>query len=265
MDGDSFFAMTSRMKYIERWALMRNSIKENISEHSLEVAMISFALASIGNIRLSKDYDSEHIAMIAMYHDCTEIITGDMPTPVKYENEDIKEQYKKIERMAAYRMLKKLPNDTFDIVLLLGPMYHLFTMEDKLQALSEAKRICKPGGVIFVAYLMNEYGVLTYGFKERHILEVQKENRLDENFVCSSSEKDLYDYVRIEKIHALQEASGLKRKVLFTPDGPANYMRPFLNQLSEEEFQEFIRYVESICERGELIGAAAHTVDVLEK
>lgn len=161
--------------------------------------------------------------------------------------------------------LKKLPNDTFDIVLLLGPMYHLFTMEDKLQALSEAKRICKPGGEIFVAYLMNEYGVLTYGFKERHILEVQKENRLDENFVCSSSEKDLYDYVRIEKINALQEASGLKRKVLFTPDGPANYMRPFLNQLSEEEFQEFIRYVESICERGELIGAAAHTVDILEK
>ncbi len=107
--------MTSRMKYIERWALMRNSIKENISEHSLEVAMISFALASIGNKRLGKEYDSEHIAMIAMYHDCTEIITGDMPTPVKYENEDMKEQYKKIERMAAYRMLQKLPADLREV------------------------------------------------------------------------------------------------------------------------------------------------------
>ncbi len=108
---DTFFAMTSRMKYIERWALMRNSIKENISEHSLEVAMIAFALANIGNIRLGKSYDSEHLAMIAMYHDCTEIITGDMPTPVKYENEDIKTEYKKIEHMAAIRMLNKLPGD----------------------------------------------------------------------------------------------------------------------------------------------------------
>lgn len=161
--------------------------------------------------------------------------------------------------------LKKLESDSFDLVLLLGPMYHLFTFEDKAQALSEAKRICKPGGSIFVAYLMNEYGVLTYGFKERHILEVQKEGRLDEKFNCFSSEKDLYDYVRLEEINSLMENSGLKRKLLFTPDGPANYMRPFLNQLSDEEFLEFIRYVESICERGELMGAAAHTVDILQK
>lgn len=112
---NTFFAMTSRMKYIERWALMRNSIHENISEHSLDVAMIAFAMANIGNVRLGKDLDPEHIAMIAIYHDCTEIITGDMPTPVKYENEDIKTEYKKIERMAAYRMLEKLPDDLFEI------------------------------------------------------------------------------------------------------------------------------------------------------
>lgn len=111
----TFFAMTSRMKYIERWALMRNSVHENISEHSLDVAMIAFALANLGNVRLGKNLNPEHIAMIAIYHDCTEIITGDMPTPVKYENEDIKTEYKKIERMAAYRMLEKLPDDLFDI------------------------------------------------------------------------------------------------------------------------------------------------------
>ena len=161
--------------------------------------------------------------------------------------------------------LKKLASDSFDVVLLLGPMYHLFTFEDKLQALSEAKRICKPGGVIYVAYLMNEYGVLTYGFKERHILEVQKEGRLDEDFNCSSSEKDLYDYVRMEVINELYQKADLKRQLIFTPDGPANYMRPYLNQLSEEEFLQFIRYVESICRREDMIGAAAHTVDVLMK
>ena len=161
--------------------------------------------------------------------------------------------------------LKKLEDESFDIVLLLGPMYHLFTIEDKKQALSEAKRICKTGGVIFVAYLMNEYGVLTYGFKERHILEVKEQGRLSDDFACSSSEEDLYDYVRIDVINELQETSGLKRQLLFTPDGPANYMRPFLNQLSEEEFREFIRYVEAVCERQEILGASAHTVDILKK
>ncbi|MCR4675002.1 MAG: methyltransferase domain-containing protein [Lachnospiraceae bacterium] len=161
--------------------------------------------------------------------------------------------------------LKKLEEESFDLVLMLGPMYHLFTMEDKKQAMSEAKRIAKPGAVIFVAYLMNEYGVLTYGFKERHILEVLRDHRLDDEFSCSSSEEDLYDYVRIDVINELAESSGMKRKLLFTPDGPADYMRRELNQLSEEEFEEFVRYVESICERQELIGAAAHTVDILQK
>ncbi|MCR5546640.1 MAG: methyltransferase domain-containing protein [Lachnospiraceae bacterium] len=161
--------------------------------------------------------------------------------------------------------LKKLESDSFDLVLMLGPMYHLFTMDDKKKAMSEAKRIVRKNGVVFVAYLMNEYGVLTYGFKERHILEVEEAGRLDENFSCSSKEEDLYDYVRIEKINELMETSGMKRKLLFTPDGPADYMRPFLNKLSEEEFEEFVRYVASICERQELIGAAAHTVDILQK
>jgi hypothetical protein len=144
-------------------------------------------------------------------------------------------------------------------------MYHLFSYEDKLKALSEAKRICKKDGIIFVAYLMNEYGILTYGFKERHIKEVKEEGRLTGDYQCISKEEHLYDYVRIETINRLREDLEINRVCLFTPDGPANYMRPFLNQLSEEEFEEFVSYVESICERSDLIGAAAHTVDVLKK
>ncbi len=108
---NAFFAMMSRMKYIERWALMRNSARENISEHSLEVAIIAHALAIIGNVRLGKNYNPEHIAMLGVYHDCTEIITGDMPTPVKYNNEVISKAYKEIEAEAASRIIGLLPDD----------------------------------------------------------------------------------------------------------------------------------------------------------
>ena len=110
-NDNSFFAMLSRMKYIERWALMRNSLRENVSEHSLETAVVAHALAIIGNCRLGMDYDIEHIALLAMYHDCTEIITGDMPTPVKYYNTEIKDAYKEIEVNAAKNLLSRLPED----------------------------------------------------------------------------------------------------------------------------------------------------------
>ncbi len=107
----SFFAMLARMKYIERWALMRNSEKENISQHSLEVAIIAHALALLGNKRLGKEYDAEHAAMLGIYHDCTEILTGDMPTPIKYENPEIQSAYKQIEKTAAFRLLNMLPEE----------------------------------------------------------------------------------------------------------------------------------------------------------
>lgn len=111
---NGFFAMMARMKYIERWALMRNSASENISEHSMEVAMLAHALALLGNKRLGKQYLPERIALLGLYHDCTEIITGDMPTPVKYHDPEIREAYKRIEAGAARRMLNMLPEDLRD-------------------------------------------------------------------------------------------------------------------------------------------------------
>ncbi|MGN0316355.1 MAG: class I SAM-dependent methyltransferase [Lachnospira sp.] len=161
--------------------------------------------------------------------------------------------------------LKRFDNDSFDVTLLFGPMYHLFTREDKIKALMEAKRVTRPGGVILVAYLMNEYGVITYGFKERHIKECISLNRLTADYKTISGEKDLYDYMRIEDIDSLDRECGLERIKIITPDGPANYMRQYLNQLDDEEFAEFIKYHLSTCERGDLIGAAAHTVDILRK
>lgn len=108
---EHFFAMISRMKYIERWSLMRNSISENISEHSLEVAVLSHALAVIGNKRYNKVLNAERAALLGLYHDATEIITGDMPTPIKYFNKDINDAFKIIEENAAIKLLSLLPED----------------------------------------------------------------------------------------------------------------------------------------------------------
>ena len=108
---NNFFAMMSRMKYIDRWALMRNSYTENISEHSLEVSMLTHALCVIGNKRLGKKLDAERAVLVALYHDASEIITGDMPTPIKYLNKDIKGAFKDIEAKANQKLLDMLPED----------------------------------------------------------------------------------------------------------------------------------------------------------
>ena len=107
----NFFAMVNRMKMIDRWALMYNSSKENIAEHSHNVAVIAHALALIGNKKFGKSYDENRVALLALYHDTTEVITGDMPTPVKYYNDDIKNVYKEIESIAGNRLLDMLPNE----------------------------------------------------------------------------------------------------------------------------------------------------------
>ena len=106
-----FFATVSRMKYINRWALMRNSRFENLSEHSLEVAMITHALCTIGNVRYGKHLNGEKACLMAIYHDASEIITGDLPTPVKYYSEEIKEAYKTVEAVAEDQLLNQLPED----------------------------------------------------------------------------------------------------------------------------------------------------------
>ena len=185
---------------------------------------------------------------------------------VKYNLGILKSKGSNVKAMQGNALnLKKLASDTFDVTLLFGPMYHLFAETDKKKALEEAKRVTKPQGVILVAYCMNEYGVLTYAFKERHIGECIKEKRLTEDFHTISHKENLYDYMRIEDINGLLENSGLERIKIISPDGPANYMRPFLNQLTEEEFEYFVQYQMATCERKDLIGAGAHTLDILRK
>lgn len=109
--SNHFFAMMSRMKYINRWALMRNTQKENISEHSLEVAMIAHNLAIISNVRFGNDLPVEKVAMMGLYHDCTEIITGDMPTPIKYHSTELHQAFQEVENLASQQLLDMLPED----------------------------------------------------------------------------------------------------------------------------------------------------------
>ena len=161
--------------------------------------------------------------------------------------------------------LKRFEDNSFDMVLVFGPMYHLHEKEEKLKALSEAKRVVRPGGVVLVAYIMNEYSVITYAFKERHIKEGMENGMLDESFHCTKKANDLYSFVRTEDIEELNQTVGLNRAEIIAADGAANYIRPFLNALDEKEFEYFIEYHLSTCERAYLLGASGHLVDILRK
>ena len=109
METSHFFAHLSRLKLISRWPLMRNIRVENVSEHSLQVAFVAHALAIIRNKKYGGKLNPERIALIAMYHDVSEVITGDMPTPTKYYNPQITSEYKKIEKLAQKKLVEMLP------------------------------------------------------------------------------------------------------------------------------------------------------------
>ncbi len=162
------------------------------------------------------------------------------------------------------RHMPFLPSASADITLLLGPLYHLIGDDEKLQALTEAKRVTKPGGLIFVAYLMNEYSILSYCFDEDRIGGLMERGAVDGDFHIQADADELYDYVRLEDIDRLDKLAGLERVTIFSPDGPADYMRTRLNQMSDETFARFLEYQKSVSERADLMGAGSHVVDVVK-
>jgi 5'-deoxynucleotidase len=174
---NSFYAMISRMKYIERWALMRNSITENISEHSLEVSILAHALAIIGNERLGKQVNAEKAALIGIYHDATEIITGDMPTPIKYFNESIQGAFKAVEHAAAERLLMMLPEDirkSYETIFFPmeeeADLWKLVKAADKLSALIKCIEERKAGNSEFISAEKSLRNILeTMGLEEVNI------------------------------------------------------------------------------------------------
>lgn len=163
------------------------------------------------------------------------------------------------------RDLHFLEDETFDVTLLFGPLYHLHGDEEKLKALNEAKRITKKGGYILVAYVMDDYSVISYCFKEHKWAEVNDKGGLSTDFHTICTVDDLYDYVRLEDIDRLNQKAGLERIRIISADGPADYMRRELNEMSEEEFNAFCEYQLKNCGRPELLGAGSHCVDLLKK
>lgn len=161
------------------------------------------------------------------------------------------------------RHLPEIPSGYADLTLLLGPLYHLIGDGEKLRALREAKRLTKPGGLIFVAYLMNEYSILSYCFSEDRIGGLMERGAVDESFHIQADSDELYDYVRTDDIDRLDAAAGLERLTIFSPDGAADYMRTQLNRMSDDTFSRFLQYQKVVSERQDLIGAGSHVVDVV--
>ena len=161
--------------------------------------------------------------------------------------------------------LSVFPNASFDLTMLLGPMYHLYTREDKLKALSEAVRVTKPGGFILVAYCMNEPTVIQYVFGSDHLQEVLEQNLLTSDWHCVSEPKEIFEMVRTEDIASLDAEFPVERIKLIAADGATNYIRDCIDTMDEETFSKWMEYHFAICERQDLIGASHHTLDILRK
>jgi len=162
--------------------------------------------------------------------------------------------------------LSMFENESFDITLVLGPMYHLYTKEDKLQTLKEAIRVTRKGGYILVAYCMNEACMIQFTFKQGKIWDILDNNMLSDSFRCLSEAKDLFEMVRLEEIDELDAYfENIQREKIIAADGATNYMRECVDTMDEKTFEIWMKYHLSICERMDLIGATNHSLDILRK
>lgn len=155
-------------------------------------------------------------------------------------------------------------DNTFDITMLLGPMYHLYTFEDKVRALSEAVRVTKPGGYVLVAYCMNEPTIIQYVFLSGHLNDVTKtDSLLTDDWHCKSEPKEIFELVRTEDILQLNSAFPVNRIKLVATDGAAHYFGEFIDNMDKDTFAKWMEYHFATCERQDLIGASNHTLDIL--
>ncbi len=161
--------------------------------------------------------------------------------------------------------LSALSDDAFDVTLLLGPMYHLYTRAEKVRALSEAVRVTKRGGYILVAYCMNEPTIIQYVFGLNKLHEVMDLNMVTPDWHCVSEPKELFEMVRTEDIASLDAEVPVERIKLIATDGATNYKREYIDAMDKMTFAKWMEYHLSICERQDLIGASHHTLDILQK
>ena len=162
--------------------------------------------------------------------------------------------------------LSMLGDDTYDVTLLLGPMYHLFTVPEQLEALSEAIRVTKKGGVVFAAYCGNEATMVQYCFGRGMIKEQRYRDLIDPvTFKASSDPAELFQLYRKEDIDKLMSVFPVTRLHYVGTDMASNYMRQTIDEMDDELFDLYLRYHFSICERSDLVGASHHILDIFRK
>lgn len=162
--------------------------------------------------------------------------------------------------------LSFFPDNTYDVALLLGPMYHLFTEEDKLSALSEAVRVTKPGGVIFAAYCMADPSILQFGFMKGNAPQLIEKGLLDPvTFKAFSTPAELFELHRTEDIAALRSHFDVAPLHLVAADGYANHMRETVAAMDDELFTLYLQYHFATCERPDMLGLSHHTLDIFKK
>ena len=164
------------------------------------------------------------------------------------------------------KRLDMLRDNTYDITLLLGPMYHLFTVPEQLEALSEAIRVTKKGGVIFAAYCGNDATMVQYCFGRGMIKEQRYRDLIDPvTFKASSDPAELFELYRKEDIDKLMAVFPVTRLHYVGTDMATNYMRQTIDEMDDEFFDLYLRYHFSICERSDLVGASHHILDIFRK
>ncbi|MBQ6264998.1 MAG: class I SAM-dependent methyltransferase [Clostridia bacterium] len=161
--------------------------------------------------------------------------------------------------------LSQFADGSFDMTLLLGPMYHLFTFENKKKALSEAVRVTKQDGYIMVAYCMNEPTIINFGFRHGNLQYILNNNLLLDEWHCKSEPKEIFELYRTEDIAELDATVNVTREKLIATDGATNYMRDIIDGMDNFTFEKWMEYHFAICERHDLIGASHHTLDILRK
>ncbi len=155
---------------------------------------------------------------------------------------------------------------TFDITLVLGPMYHLFDAEDKHRALSEAIRVTRPGGVIFTAYCIHEGTIIMWGFQNDNIREAINKGMIDtENYRCLSEPSLIFEMHRKEDIEALRAGFDVEPLHYVATDLATNFMRPTVDAMDDELFVIYLDYHFKMCERQDLVGATHHSLDIFRK
>lgn len=164
------------------------------------------------------------------------------------------------------RDLSAFEDGTFDLTLVLGPMYHLFEEADRRQALREAVRVTKRGGIIFAAYCMLDASILCYGFARNQLQELIREDRIDLNdFTQIHSKLDYFCLDRREQIDALREGLGVTQLHFAATDGYAKHIESALSQMDEDAYETFLRYHLATCQRPDMVGISHHTLDIFRK